>query len=322
MRRLCSGLMLGIGLLAPLTAHAQFKQEQATGGPRFGEAARTQKYQIGVIIEAQGGACRGLYATVPAPIEWPEQEIRLVDEEMTPEVKRIRYRMTDDSVKQMLVDIPLLPAGAEAKALITLEVIKKPILPPEDTSIYEIPRRVPRDLQKYLGPSPFIEVRHPDIRDLADELAPRDSDKTAWETVEAIYDGVRERVEYKNGPLKGALQALRDGDGDCEELSSLFIAVCRAADIPARTVWVPGHCYPEFYLVDDEGDGYWFPCQAAGTRAFGEMPDQRPILQKGDNFRVPEKPREPQRYVAEFLKGVPFPGSGQPKVQFVRQALD
>ena len=110
----------------------------------------------------------------------------------------------------------------------------------------------------------------------------------AWDRVEAIYDWVREKVKYKNGPLKGALAALKDGTGDCEELSSLFIAICRAADIPARTVWVPGHCYPEFYLVDDKGAGHWFPCQSAGSREFGGITEIRPILQKGDNFRPPK----------------------------------
>ena len=72
---------------------------------------------------------------------------------------------------------------------------------------------------------------------------------------ELIYDHVRDNVEYRNGRLKGALAALRDGHGDCEELSSLFIAVCRANKIPARTIWVPNHCYPEFYLVDQDGEG-------------------------------------------------------------------
>ena len=52
------------------------------------------------------------------------------------------------------------------------------------------------------------------------------------------------------------------------------------------------------------------------------MPDERPILQKGDNFRVAEKPRDPQRYVAEFLKGLPTPGGGKPRVKFVRKMLD
>jgi hypothetical protein len=153
---------------------------------------------------------------------------------------------------------------------------------------------------------------------LAKELA---AGKTgAWETVETFYDWVRDHVEYKNGKLKGAVAALQDGDGDCEELTSLFIALCRVHRIPARTVWVPGHCYAEFYLEDQSGAGHWFPCQAAGAREFGGMQDFKPILQKGDSFRVPEQ-KEPQRYVAEFLQARAVRGTGQPQVQFVRKLL-
>ena len=46
----------------------------------------------------------------------------------------------------------------------------------------------------------------------------------------------------------------------------------------------------------------------------------RPILQKGDNFKVPEK-KERQRYVAEFLRGNNRRGGGRPVVTFVREAL-
>ena len=81
-----------------------------------------------------------------------------------------------------------------------------------------------------------------------------------------------ENVEYVEGPDKGAIDALRDEQADCQGRSMLFIALCRANKIPARMVWVDGHAYPEFYLEDAEGKGYWFPCESAGTRAFGEMP--------------------------------------------------
>ena len=40
---------------------------------------------------------------------------------------------------------------------------------------------------------------------------------------------------------------------------------------PARTVRVPGHVYPEFYLLDEDGKGRWFPCQVSGTRDFGDV---------------------------------------------------
>ena len=193
---------------------------------------------------------------------------------------------------------------------------------PKETATFRIPAKVDRQLKRYLGTSLYIESRHGKIRALSKQILTETAEASDWEKVEAIYDQVRERVDYQNGPLKGALQALRDGHGDCEELSSLFIALCRAGKIPARTVWVPDHCYAEFYLEDGQGNGHWFPCQPAGSRAFGEMLEPRPILQKGDNFRVPEKPRQNLRYVAEFLSGSPVGGGGKPTVEWIRRVLE
>ena len=45
------------------------------------------------------------------------------------------------------------------------------------------------------------------------------------------------------------------------------------------------------------------------------MNDNRPMLLRGDNFKVPEKP-EPQRYVAEHLK---VKGGSKPQVRFIRE---
>jgi hypothetical protein len=103
-------------------------------------------------------------------------------------------------------------------------------------------------------------------------------------------------------------------------MTSLFVALCRNARIPARMVWIPDHCYPEFYLEDGEGKGHWFPCQAAGTRQFGRMDEYRPVLQKGDRFKVPEK-RQPQRYVAEFFK-CDRTVKRDPRPEFIREMLD
>src|SRR5262249_23026954 len=157
---------------------------------------------------------KGLFATVPVPFDWPEQEVQVIDEVVSPTVKQIHYRMTEGAVRQMLIEIPLLPGGSQAKVEVTFEVKRRDIFRPDDTSIYSIPRNPPRDVRKYLADSPLIESRNPKIRDLAKELIQdRDND---WAKVEAIYDHVRKIIKYKEGPLKGALAALRDGDGDCE----------------------------------------------------------------------------------------------------------
>ena len=277
----------------------------------------TQRWQVGAVIQAVGGPCAGLRGTISVPTAWPEQQVRIVDEDVSSFARRVSYRDLD-GVKQMLFWIPQMPAGEVANVLITFEVTKSSVLAPEDTARFVVPRNAPRDVRIYLGASPLVEVRDSSIRSKANEIV--NDGATAWEQVEAIYDWVRDNVKYKSGRDKGAVAALRDGNGNEHDLTSLFIALCRVNKVPARTVWVPDHCYVEFYLMDEKGEGHWFPCQVAGTRDFGSMSDHRPVLQKGENIKVPEH-REPQRFVAEYLTGRGGRSSGQPQVKFVRKLL-
>lgn len=312
--RLLAVLVLWLGLSG--TARAQFKEGDAQG-VKLGEA-RVQRMEVGIVVNGTGVPCKGIVGYTAVPDEWPEQQVKIVEEDVSPGVK-VSYEKVDGMAKAMEVSIRVLGAREEAKALIIFEVRRSPILPPDDTDAYVLPdlKKLDRQARMCLAPSPKIESRDPKIRSLAKQIA--GDEPKAWKKVELIYDWVRDHVEYKNGELKGALAALRDGTGDCEELTSLFIALCRASDVPARTVWVEGHAYPEFYLMDAKGVGHWFPCQAAGTRAFGEMPETRAILQKGDNIRPPYNPRVPKRYLANHLTGTA--PSGQPQVKFMRRVV-
>jgi hypothetical protein len=85
-------------------------------------------------------------------------------------------------------------------------------------------------------------------------------------------------------------------------MSALFVGLCRLSKIPARTVWVHSHDYPEFYLVDKQGKGHWIPAQVLGPAWFGEMAEYRPIFQKGDRFYDPLK-KEYVRYVPQTVRG-------------------
>jgi len=297
-------------------AYGQFLDGAPAGAaaPTLGDV-RVQKYRVGVRVTARG-RCRGLYATLPVPADWPEQRVRSATEDVSPEVRRLTYRVLPGDVRQMIVEIPDLPPGRTAHAIVTFELERAAILAPTETDALLIPEKPGRELKQHLGPSPYIESRHPKIVKFARSIG---VEREGWGKVEAIYDAVREKVEYRNGDLKGAARALADGFGDCEELTCLFIAAARAEGIPARTVWVEGHCYPEFHLVDEAGTGRWYPCQAAGTRAFGSMPDQLPILQKGDEFRDPDRPGKTLRYVSEFMRGSAIDGGEPPEVIWIRE---
>ncbi|MCY2993409.1 MAG: transglutaminase-like domain-containing protein [Planctomycetota bacterium] len=315
MRSSCFILALIVCLAPTSFCRGQFGP---ANGPKLPlDKQLTQRWQVGAVIRAIGGPCKGLTGTISVPAAWPEQEVKIVDEQISPLVRGVSYR-EQDGLRQMVFNIPQIPSGQTATALVTFEVTKSSILAPENPERFVVPQNLPQKVRPYLGPSPMIDCRHNSIRDKAKQLV---ADKeTAWAQVEAIYDWVRENVKYQDGKTKGALEALREGKGDKHDLTSLFIALCRAHKVPARTVWIPDHVYAEFYLEDPDGKGAWFPCQVAGTRDFGCLSDLRPVLQKGENFKIPEK-KESQRFVAEFLTGQGGKNAGQPQVEFVRKLL-
>jgi len=315
MRSPMLALFLSLAMAAAL--HAQFSDAEPQG-VKMGDS-KTFRWRAGLIITATGGECKSITGYAPIPTDWPEQQVKIVDEDISPGVK-VDYKIIDGTVKIMTVKIAHLGSGQEAKALVTLEIRRRPILPPDDTDIYVLPdvKKIRPEIRQYLAPSPKIESRDAKIRSLSKQII-ADKEK-AWDKVEAIYDWTRERVKYKEGmPLRGALAALKDNTGDCEDMTSLFIALCRADDIPSRTVWVQGHCYPEFYLEDDKGAGHWFPCQAAGSRQFGGILEDKPVLQKGDNFKPLNGKGERQRYLAEFVTGAET--GGKPRITPVRELL-
>lgn len=274
---------------------------------------------IGLKLTTSGGQLSQMLATTVFPTAWPEQQVEIIESQI-PSVFKASFRDLPGGNQQLLLYSQLFPARTTLEATVKVRITKSHTqLGDIDTTTLKIPRRLSRDLRQYTTDSPFIKVNSSEVRKIVREI---DEEEAAddWTRVERYYDWVRENIRYENGALKSVQDAIEDQTGDCEEMTSTFVALCRASKIPARCVWIPNHCYPEFYLEDEQGEGHWFPCQAAGTRNFGSMPEYLPILQKGDRFKVPEKP-ELQRYLAEFMSAKRIIGTGDPKVEFIRSML-
>ncbi|MDA7951773.1 MAG: transglutaminase-like domain-containing protein [Pirellulaceae bacterium] len=309
----------------PTPGYAQFDQFNDTaesksyGGMVLGEGF-TQKLKVGVQVTARAGDIRGIVATIPIPSKWPEQTLSIVDEETTPHVKKIKYRDLEQGARQMIVTIDSLPRGKMAKAIVTFEITRHSSTAPEETDhLVLLKKKIPTNVRRALGKSPLIESTDRHIKKQAKEIIK--DHENVWDQVEAIHTWVRENIEHKNEKLKGAAETLKSKTGNHEDLVSLFIALCRANKIPARTVWIPGGCYPEFYLAEEEeGNGAWYPCQITGGDGFGGIDERSPILQKGDNLKVPgEKKRF--RFVPEKLTGAKLTAQNVPTVRFIRQVL-
>lgn len=309
-------LVIVLLLSSPLAAFAQFGNKDDSGGPRLGKT-ETHLWKTGIVVTAiGGGGVANVYGTIPVPTDWPEQQVKVAKEDISPTARGVTYRVVDNSIRQMVFEIPAVQAGTSGQALVTFEVRKAALLPPADPAVYVIPKTAPREVKKFLGASPFIEVGNARIKSLAKELT--DGKEGAWAQLEAIYDGLREKVKVEPVKQAGAAAALKEGKSTKEDLTALFVACCRAHKVPARMVWVVDGCYAEFYLQGDKQKGYWFPADlVAKEKEFGQVSDTRPIMQKGDNIKVPEN-KEAYRFVPEFIKATGVAG-GKPRPEFVRQ---
>jgi transglutaminase-like putative cysteine protease len=279
---------------------------------------KSQTWKMGLILKSPV-TCANVFATFPVPMDWPEQKVTLEEKNIDPRVTGWEVVDVAPGAKHLVLKAPKIAANTTMEVTLTMTVERSRILAPTQTDDLVAPKRIGRDLKIYTGTSPYIDATNARIKAASKELA-ANAAENAWDYVEQIYDFVRDKVKYVEGDLKNASVALRDGKGDCEEMTSLFIALCRNARIPARMVWIPDHCYPEFYLEDGDGNGHWFPCQAAGTRSFGRMAEYRPVWQKGDRFKVPQR-RGVVRYVTEFFKCDPK-GKGTPRPSFIREVVE
>ena len=80
-----------------------------------------QRWRFGMMVTAVGGPCNRLVGTTTVPMDWPEQRVKVVGEDLSPGVT-VSYKPHGTTAKQMVVKIPHLEAGEEAKAVVTFEI--------------------------------------------------------------------------------------------------------------------------------------------------------------------------------------------------------
>jgi len=86
----------------------------------------------------------------------------------------------------------------------------------------------------YLKDAPEIQVQHPMIRTLAQDLV--EGEKDAWQAAKVISTWVYDNLDKELVDSFTALDALHDRRGECQSHTNLFTALARAAGIPTKVV--------------------------------------------------------------------------------------
>ena len=163
------------------------------------------------------------------------------------------------------------------------------------------------DGNKYLQPESLV----PDaqmFRDLANSIVASKAGDLV--RARALYDYVIDNLRYarfgQNWGQGDAVYACNARSGNCSDFHALFIALCRAVDIPARFAIgaaVPSerneggidgyHCWAEFYT-----EGKWWPvdiseadkCSRLAGYFFGHHPANRIELSRGRDLKPDPHP--------------------------------
>jgi len=136
----------------------------------------------------------------------------------------------------------------------------------------------------------FIDLTNDKIINIAQELYEKAESDNAFIVSKEIFKWLKENTTYKthiySNNVQTAPHTLEKCTGDCDDLSYLFISVCRAVSLPSRLIrgflveksYAIPHAWVEVYVGGDVGNNGWMPVECAGT-AIGNNKIQTEIHQ-------------------------------------------
>ncbi|TEU13696.1 MAG: hypothetical protein E3I12_02770 [Hadesarchaea archaeon] len=180
---------------------------------------------------------------------WAEQ--RVLSEQIEGATLLSAIESTDDN-RWVRISLGNLPLG-ESKTATVVQTLK---IKTVELSIdpATVGTSLPQELLVFTSPvDGLFESNAPELQSLALQLT--DNTVNLYYKAKQIFEFVVDNLEYVRQPEgneHGALWGYQNGIGDCTEHSNLFIALLRAAGIPAKVV--SGFGYLALYAVGGTAD--------------------------------------------------------------------
>ena len=174
---------------------------------------------------------------VPGPLSIEGQEIMQVSYKPTP------VSTFYDESGNLRVKFRISSVGPGQSATVAVSyLVRLSLRPTVNDSFNGGLGDIPPEYLRYTSADKYWEVDDANIRSLSRSLT--EGENSVLNKVRAIYDYVVNNIEYDDAKFQlilsgqnpgryGALRTLNLGRGVCEDISDLFIALCRASGIPA-----------------------------------------------------------------------------------------
>ena len=177
------------------------------------------------------GAVMDLTLNVAVPVELPNQKLL---SELN--FSTLPSRLADDKWNQpcAVFELGSVPAGTKAALTYNVDAevsaIRYMIIPEKAGTLDDIPRDI---REKYTVDGSRYRVESPYIQELSKKIV-GDEANPYW-IARKIYDYIIDHLEYEMiGGWDVPEVVLRRGSGSCSEYTYSFVALCRAAGLPAR----------------------------------------------------------------------------------------
>lgn len=325
---------LAVSLGAMIAPTWRRRAEASPGADRLVHYVYPQRYAVthSAVVDVGQVVLSSLEIWIPVPTDRPSQQIRsLTIEPSVPVVTGVRGLA---SVARLYLTDELPRPGERFRLSVSYEAVCRETVMTDDAVRQREfgPYRKDRAFRRFTRPEKKIETTLPAIVKEAQRLRTRHP--APLDFARAAYQWVSERTEYRliDG-LGGAAYCLENGHGECGDYSTLFVALCRAAGVPARPV--PGfwadrtdgwHCWAEFMLPS----GDWIPVDpTAGDRNpngrrhyFGRLDNRQVALCHTCDVTLPDS-TAPGRTLDSLQTGAfwwytshSLTGERRPKVRF------
>ncbi len=152
-------------------------------------------------------------------------------------------------------------------------------------SIQELARRYPVVFKQYTQlqgneTTQFIDPMNPDIVAIAANIQQQADQNNTFVLAKAVFTWLKQHIQYQTHPNESGVQpvsvTLARGTGDCDDLSFLYVSLCRACQIPARyirgflitnngngSVTATAHAWTEVFIGGMIGNKGWLPVECS-----------------------------------------------------------
>ncbi len=172
-----------------------------------------------------------------------------------------------------------ITANIEAESFIVSDLKGENALTVEQISQY-YPTIANRYLnEQYQGDVVLIDPNNPNIKTTANQVILNQDTDNSFIIAKELFKWLKQNVNYEihlsQSDVQPAFTTFKKKTGDCDDLSVLYISLCRAAGIPARfirgflineengDIIATGHAWSEVFVGGSIGNNGWIPVECA-----------------------------------------------------------